>query len=222
MQHSRAQHLGFLIGVFLFSATSIAFAVPFGFDNITGNSVGNAAIGEAQLSVDVTNPGAGQVLFMFSNTGPAASSIAAVYFDDGPPQSLLGIASIQNGSGVSFSQGASPGNLPGGNNASPAFVTTAGFSADSNPPRQPNGVNPGESLGITFNLQGGQTFDDVLTDLDNGALRIGIHVQGFTDGGSESFVNTPAPVPEPGTFMLVGTGLVSLLGLHRWRRGQAA
>jgi hypothetical protein len=153
------------------------------------------------------------------NIGPAASSITGIYFDDG---TLLGIASIQSGSGVSFSQGASPGNLPGANNASPAFVTTAGFSADSNPPTQPNGVNPGESLGITFNLQGVQTFDDVLMDLGDGSLRIGVHVQGFAGGGSESFVNAPAPVPEPGTFVLMATGLVSLLGLHRWRQKHGA
>jgi hypothetical protein len=219
MQHSRAQRLGFLIGVFLFSATSIAFAVPFGFVNITNNNSIDAAIGEAQLFVDVTDPGPNQVLFTFLNIGPAASSITGIYFDDG---TLLGIASIQSGSGVSFSQGASPGNLPGANNASPAFVTTAGFSADSNPPTQPNGVNPGESLGITFNLQGVQTFDDVLMDLGDGSLRIGVHVQGFAGGGSESFVNAPAPVPEPGTFVLMATGLVSLLGLHRWRQKHGA
>jgi hypothetical protein len=32
----------------------------------------------------------------------------------------------------------------------------------------------------------------------------------------------PQPVPEPGTFLLVGTGLVSLLGLYRWRMKQGA
>jgi len=69
-------------------------------------------------------------------------------FDDG---SLVGIFSIDNSDpGVAFSDPAVPGNLPGANNASPAFVATTGFSADSDPPVQPNGVNPGETLGILF------------------------------------------------------------------------
>ena len=116
---------------------------------------------------------------------------------------------------VDFSQGASPGNLPAANNASPPFNTTAGFNADSNPPTQPNGVNPGELLGIRFTLVAGQDFNDVLTELGDGTLRIGIHVQGYASGGSESFVNTP--VPEPTTFGLFGLGL-SALALARLRR----
>jgi hypothetical protein len=154
------------------------------------------------------------MLFTFSNIGPAASSITAVYFDGGP---LLGIASINYSAGVSFSQDAAPPNLPGGENLTPSFQVTAGLSADADAPKQPNGVNPGESLGILFALQSGRTFTDILTDMQDSSLRIGIHVQGFSSGGSESFVNTPTPVPEPGTFVLVGTGLVSLLGLHWWR-----
>lgn len=155
----------------------------------TNNDGGNVATGAAQLFVKVSDgPGANQVTFHFINTGPNASSIADVYFDDG---TLLGIANIIEGPGVAFSQGASPGNLPGGNNCQPAFETTAGFSADSDAPVQPNGVNPTEWLDIVFDLQSGQTFDDVVAQLNSGALRIGIHVQGFANGGSEGFVNDP-------------------------------
>jgi hypothetical protein len=201
-----------------------ANAVMYGFSNITNNNAGDAAIGEAQLFVDVTASGTG-VLFTFGNTGPAASSITDVYFDDG---TLLALTTIFNGPGVIFSQGASPGNLPGGNTVTPPFVTTAGFSADSNPPAQPNGVNPGESLGIFFTLQGTSDFDSVLAALGlggaTGGLRIGIHVQGFDSGGSESFINNPRegfpnPIPVPPTVWLMGSGLVGL-GLLRWRRRQ--
>ncbi len=205
---------------------SPAWAVTFGFENITNNNATDAAIGEAQLFVDVTQgPGANQVLFTFSNTGPAASSITDVYFDDG---TLLGIAEVINGPGVNFSQGASPPNLPGANNASPPFQTTAGFLADSDPPTQPNGVNPGESLGILFTLQGGQTLADTLNAIADGSLRIGIHVQGFASGGSESFVNTPngngngGVIPEPSSLAIAGLGLLGLaLKARRKKRAGA-
>jgi len=186
-----------------------AQAIQLSFSNISHNKVADAAIGEAQLFVNVTdasgteNPFATQALFSFSNIGPAASSITRVYFDDGRNSVLSGIAQIFNGSGVSFSAGAKPPNLPAGQNIS--FSTD--FSAGSNSPVQPNGVNPGESLGILFNLQNGSNLQSVINQLASSDLRVGIHVQGFAGGGSESFVNNkPQPVPEPGT--MAATGLI--------------
>lgn len=148
---------------------------------------GDVAIGQAQLFVQVVDLGAAGVRFHFVNTGPQASSITEVYFMDG---ALLAIYNILDfPPAVDFGFPSNHNNLPGGNNCVPAFVSTVGFSADSLPPTQPNGVNPGEHLGIDFTLQTGKTFNDVINDLTSGALRIGIHVQGFADGESESFVN---------------------------------
>src|SRR5262245_4244183 len=99
-------------------------AAPLAFGCITNSNAGDCAIGAAQTSVEVSAAAGGQALFTFHNEGPAASSIADVYFDDG---ALLAIAFIVNGPGVSFSQGASPPDLPGGTLISPPFVVTAGF-----------------------------------------------------------------------------------------------
>ncbi|MFO0832164.1 MAG: hypothetical protein U0637_10000 [Phycisphaerales bacterium] len=187
-----------------------ATVTTYNFACVTNTTAANALAGSAQLWVDVEDtPTPGQVSFTFHNAGPLPCSITDIYFDDG---TLLGIASIVNSAGVNFGQGASPPNLPGGNNVTPAFQTTAGFLADSSPPAQPNGVNPGEWVKITFNLINGQSYADSITALNTPGdhLRIGIHVQGFSNGGSESFVNT---IPAPAGLCLLG-----LMPLARRRR----
>ncbi|MBU1342028.1 MAG: PEP-CTERM sorting domain-containing protein [Proteobacteria bacterium] len=206
--------------LFLFSVSTFvtsAFAAPsFGFKSITNNLAGDAAIGSAQLHVDLTADGSDKILFTFVNDGPFASSITDIYFDD--DDALLSWNQFQYDpvGGVDFSVGANPPNLPGGN--APAFNFSANHSYDSNPPAQPNGVNPGESLGIRFTINN-STFDNIITALTMGDLRVGIHVQGFATGGSESFVNTPPddtnPTPEPATMILLGFGLIGLAGIGR-------
>ena len=175
-----------LMGLAALASTAHAEVFTFGCINDGASQKTVRQVRSNCLLKSVAGP-AGQAQFIFRNVGPSASSIADIYFED--DGTLLGIASIANGPGVDFSQGASPGNLPGGNSISPPFQATAGFTADSNPPTQPNGVNPGETVTIFFVLQSGGTLADVISELYSQELRIGLHVQGFANGGSESFVN---------------------------------
>lgn len=216
--------LAFSAHVFAAASTTYSFV---GVGDPSASSV-NVATGMASLSVEVIDLGVAvsgnnQVAFRFTNA--SSSSLTDVYFDDG---ALLGISSISDsGTTVDFSKLASPGNLPGGNNLTPGFTSTAGFSADSNPPASPNGVTSGEWLTITFDLQSGKDYWSVIDALalpnsgGTGDLRIGLHVQSFADGGSESFVNAPdgisAPVPEAETYamLLVGLGLVGFMVSRR-------
>lgn len=163
-----------------------------------------------QLFVDITDEGGGQVRFTFRNEGPLASSIQAIYFDDGH---LLGIASIVNGPGTEFSQGASPGDLPGGNTLTIPFNVTVGFLASADNPAPSKGVNPGQWVAIVFSLINGATYQDVIDDMGNGSLRIGMHVIGQADGDSDAFINngddTPV-VPLPAGAGLALAGLAPL------------
>jgi hypothetical protein len=162
---------------------------------------------DLDLYVEVTDGEAGQVDFTFYNESLLESSIARIYFDD---NSLLGIAGITNGEGTSFSQPATPGSLPGGNALEPPFVTSEEISFDGDSPSPHNGVNPGEWLQITFNINGG-TFAAVIDGLDTGAIRIAAHIIALPDGSSESAVT----VPEPATICLLGLGSLALLRRKR-------
>ena len=177
----------------------------------SNNSAVNAAIGEAQLSVEILDIGGGQVEFLFRNSGSDPASLTDIYFDD----SGLGVLAAPMGftdivGTVSFSQYAAPADLPGGS----GFNTTAGLSADSDSPAPINGVNTGEQLGVTlYGAYGG-----IVDQFDNGNLRIGLHVQAMgTDGESEWFISNGPVVPAPGALALAGIGTL-LVGFLRNRK----
>jgi PEP-CTERM motif len=190
-----------------------AQAQTYSFGCVTFNSPTNCATGSSQLGLSFTQ-GVGYVDFLFTNTGTLASSITDIYFDWANAADTFSPGSITNSSGVSFSWGASPSNLPGGQNLNPDF--SANLGADSNAPVQQSGVNPGEW--VSFRFVTGTT--DTASDLFSGDLRVGLHVQGFANGGSESFVTVASPAPEPETYALMLAGL-AMVGASLRRKRKA-
>ena len=171
-----------LLGLALTAAIAPAAPTLYGFTAITSNSAIDPIIGQNQLALSVDSYGTNQVLFNFSNSGPLACSITDIYIEDG----ILALADILDGGGVSFSNPASPGNLPGGNVI--GFHADTNLSVDSDTPAQSNGANPGEQVGLVFDLLGGNTFQEVIDRLNSGIgttsnipgdIRVGIHVQAF-------------------------------------------
>ena len=186
----------FISGTILAALPAQAF--QFNFGNITSNSATNAAAGESQLFLDVTdaagndNLSSSSVLFKFSNVGLAASSITQIYFDNSNVLRSVGPIA-DSGVGVDYSVASGNLNLPGGNSLANKFVSDFGIKA--NTPVSQQGVNPGEWVSVLFNLTPTKTLKDVIADMTSGSMRVGMHVQAFSDGGSEAFVNRPTVTP---------------------------
>ncbi len=200
--------------------TGYAFAGLYSFECITNNNLMDATIGEAQLFMNVEDANNAQVLFTFTNKGVDNCVITDIYFDDDMP--MLQHNSFNYNGDVLYQTMQINGNqnLPGaggnGNNVS--------FSADygDSPKKQGgvhNGIDQNESLEILFDLIEYEqnlfyTFGDIITALNNGSIKVGLHVQTFDGDGSESFINNN-PVAEPATLFLLGAGLIGVAGFSR-------
>jgi hypothetical protein len=206
-----------------------------GFDVIPATASALGGSSTTQYSVTLIdlgpafNPNTGQndgrVSFRFMNTGSVASSICDVYFQDGTLLSLIGASAATN-TQVHFSSPANPGDLPGGQDVT--FSTTSQWSADSDPPVEHNGVNnytgvgTAEYVDITFWLQNGMAAADTWAAMHlpfpwagpQHGLRMGIHVQGFDDGSSASFLSE-VPLPQSSMLAVFGAGG---LAIRRRRR----
>ncbi len=225
--------LGAVVFIGLSSSLAHAETVTYSFTRFSTNGSVNP---ESQFTLEVrdfdkdNNTLAGQVSFLFRNTGLIASSITGTHFEDG---AILGIAAVHGGPGVDFSEpGSGPPSLPGGNGLSPAFVTTKGFTARADPPREVNGVNPGEWLEVIIDLKTDLAFSDVITAISNGfkrtaelpysgnALRVGLHVQAIGDEEQSDGFILSIPLPAPLGLALAGLGGVVIIS-RRARQASA-
>jgi len=202
-----------------------AFAIStFQFTVISSNDPSQTAgdVGTEAFLLEVSKPFADseQTLFTFRVlSGSYAYTdffVDGVYFYDG---ALLGIADlIENpAEEVDFTEGATPGHLPGIDLGSHKLV--AGYeldtlsllgSADADPNPAINGIGIGESLGVLFDLQPGQTYEDVVAGIINKTIMVGIKAQGFGPY-SETFVAVPVPAPAALVLGALGAGAVGLL-----------
>jgi hypothetical protein len=195
----------------IFCLISVIFAqssqASYYFQVLHSSSGGNKP--GTNMYVDLSG-GADCVDFTFHNENSFKSSISRIYFD----LDLLGCdftsITITNGPGTKFSENfPGPKNLPGGNGIVPSFHSDISIGAKSPPPK--NGINPGEWLKVSFGLPAGETPADIIDEINNGRMPVGIHVSALPSGSSESAIL----VPDPATFCLLGLGGLTLLRRRR-------
>lgn len=198
----------------LMGARSASASTQYCFNGLNCSNTYNKKVGEDQMKLTISAFG-NQVKMKFSNTGPKTSALTRIFFDD--RNNRLGSYTMtDSGSGVDFSKNTSSSNLPNASYATPAFQSTLKFFANS--PATTKGINPGEWLELCFNLKSGN-LTNLLNDIKIRKLRIGLKVEGFKNGGWESFVNdckpcggddcgNPIPLPSAAGMGLVGLGLV--------------
>jgi hypothetical protein len=191
-----------VVGVAAVSAVSAAPASAFNFSNIAdGDTPGDAYVNS--FSFDVFNLGP-LVIFNIKNSGNADAPtmfISKVLFDDKGYLSAPSV-NVSNIGEVAFSGGAGKDKLPQGGKS---FSTDYAFSSD-NGDGNVWGIQAGESLAVSFT----GNHNNVISALNSGALKLGLHVQALPDGQSDSYISSSGNTentPEPLTMLAAGAAV---------------
>ncbi len=164
------------------------------------------------LGMEVSGSG-NSVTFTFTNNVPVTNpaSITAIYWDFGGNSGAFSATpSMNQSTGVSFAQITGKKlNLPEGGTI--GFDAMFGIANDGDVTA---GINGGEWLSITWTLAG-LTYDDVVSLINSGDIRIGMHVQSLPDAPNYSSMSVVNKTPLPGAVWLLGSGLLGLVGLRR-------
>ena len=192
-----------LVAQSLFLSTTV-LATTYNFIGVNANEVNVSN----QLSLDVNQIG-NSVDFKFINASGGVNVFVGNIFFDFLNANLFTDLDQTNSLGTVSYTGITPSNknFPEGNGIN--FSTNA--SGDVNRGAG-NGINIGENLVLTALLSPGA---DINSLMQAGGLRIGLHVQGYRSGGSDSYVTTPNAVPLPAAGWLFGSALLGFIGLSR-------
>lgn len=188
-----------------------AMAATYNFTVVENNS---ALDFSNQLRVEVAEVIGGASFTFFNDVG-IRSSIAAIYFDDLTPRMFIDPIGISGqSSGVKFKSTGAPPNLPGGQ--------TIGFVADdanSVKGAVTNGVDAsGEWISfLGFWANSNTSFSNLVSAMDSGAFRVGVHLRALPDGQSETYV-TPSAVPLPAAAWLFGSALFGFMVVSNRRK----
>ena len=195
-------------GVVALSAVSAAPASAFGFGNIDSSDNKFGDFYADNFSFTVAQDGLDKVLFNITNTASVADMfIGAVYFDTGSNSNLLSAFGVDVGNTgtVNFEDSGTANMAQSGNLSawSTDFSATKTNAAST-------GVHRGEILGLSFT----GNYNNVVSALNAGTLRLGLHVQGIGSKAeySDTFVSTISTsnteaTPEPLTMLAAGAAV---------------